>query len=157
MASASKTPNLDLPQWLETEKPERTDFNAAFDAIDDLIETGSFTPYFTIGNSTTGITHAYQQGYYYKIGKIVMVSILVGLSNKGSESGSVRIQGFPYAISPIIAVFGIPVHSFNASATQPVVIGHGNLLFKAGLDTAMTDADITNSFQVRAHFAYRTT
>ena len=37
MASASKTPNLNLPQWLETEKPERTDFNAAFDAIDDVL------------------------------------------------------------------------------------------------------------------------
>ena len=35
MASASKTPNLNLPQWVETEKPERTDFNTAFDAIDD--------------------------------------------------------------------------------------------------------------------------
>ena len=39
MASASKTPNLNLPQWLETEKPERTDFNAAFDAIDDHVST----------------------------------------------------------------------------------------------------------------------
>ena len=35
MASASKTPKLNLPQWEGTEKPERTDFNAAFDAIDD--------------------------------------------------------------------------------------------------------------------------
>lgn len=37
MASASKTPNLNLPQWVGTEKPERTDFNAAFDAIDDHV------------------------------------------------------------------------------------------------------------------------
>lgn len=36
MASASKTPNLNLPQWVGTEKPERTDFNAAFDAIDEF-------------------------------------------------------------------------------------------------------------------------
>lgn len=35
MASTNKTPNLNLPQWVGTEKPERTDFNAAFDAIDD--------------------------------------------------------------------------------------------------------------------------
>ena len=34
MASASKTQNLNLPQWVGTEKPERTDFNAAFLAID---------------------------------------------------------------------------------------------------------------------------
>lgn len=36
MASASTTPNLNLPQWVGTEKPERTDFNAAFAAIDGL-------------------------------------------------------------------------------------------------------------------------
>lgn len=37
MASASKTPNLNLPQWVGTEKPERTDFNAAFDEIDTTV------------------------------------------------------------------------------------------------------------------------
>lgn len=41
MASASKTPNLNLPQWVGTEKPERTDFNAAFDAIDDHVAESS--------------------------------------------------------------------------------------------------------------------
>ena len=34
MASAATTSNLGLPQWVGTEKPERTDFNTAFDAID---------------------------------------------------------------------------------------------------------------------------
>ena len=38
MASASKTPNLNLPQWVESEKPERTDFNAAFLALDGIID-----------------------------------------------------------------------------------------------------------------------
>lgn len=37
MASAATTSNIGLPQWVETEKPERTDFNAAFDAIDDAL------------------------------------------------------------------------------------------------------------------------
>ena len=41
MASASKTPNLNLPQWVGTEKPERADFNAAFDAIDQALSTMS--------------------------------------------------------------------------------------------------------------------
>ena len=41
MASASKTPNLNLPQWVGTEKPERTDFNTAFDAIDTAVEAVS--------------------------------------------------------------------------------------------------------------------
>lgn len=37
MSSVNKTPNLNLPQWAANEKPERTDFNSAFDAIDDTI------------------------------------------------------------------------------------------------------------------------
>lgn len=57
MASAATTSNLGLPQWVETEKPQRTDFNTAFDAIDDAIVsqvysvnitttwTGSVAPY----------------------------------------------------------------------------------------------------------------
>ena len=36
MASATKTPKLALPQWTASEKPERTDFNDAFDKIDDF-------------------------------------------------------------------------------------------------------------------------
>lgn len=37
MASTDKTPNLNLPQWVASEKPERTDFNDAFSAIDTLL------------------------------------------------------------------------------------------------------------------------
>lgn len=38
MASASKTPNLNLPQWVATEKPEMVDFNGAFNTIDGNID-----------------------------------------------------------------------------------------------------------------------
>lgn len=41
MSSASKTPNLNLPQWAANEKPEQTDFNSAFGTIDSLIDSGS--------------------------------------------------------------------------------------------------------------------
>ena len=35
MAATNQTSNLGLPQWVATDKPQRTDFNTAFDAIDD--------------------------------------------------------------------------------------------------------------------------
>ena len=57
MASASKTPNLNLPQWVGTEKPERTDFNAAFDAIDDnlnLVQSERVDHVAVLLNSWTG-------------------------------------------------------------------------------------------------------
>lgn len=37
MAATNSTTNLGLPQWVATDKPERTDFNAAFDAIDTTV------------------------------------------------------------------------------------------------------------------------
>ena len=62
MASASKTPNLNLPQWVGTEKPERTDFNAAFDAIDDASALG--TPVsITLQNDWTGTAQVSKNGF----------------------------------------------------------------------------------------------
>ena len=54
MASASKTPNLNLPQWVGTEKPERTDFNAAFDAIDDHVAESTSKHIKESGSNTNG-------------------------------------------------------------------------------------------------------
>jgi len=55
MASASKTPNLNLPQWVGTEKPERTDFNAANSNIDTAIGSRTYTEqnYVTNGETVT--------------------------------------------------------------------------------------------------------
>ena len=39
MASANKTPILDLPQWLGNEYMERTDWNTAFDTLEKAIAT----------------------------------------------------------------------------------------------------------------------
>ena len=53
MASASKTPNLNLPQWVGAEKPERTDFNAAFDAIDGSVGSPLLTEVVVAEDSTS--------------------------------------------------------------------------------------------------------
>lgn len=39
MASANKTPILNLPQWLGNEYMERTDWNTAFATLEDAIAT----------------------------------------------------------------------------------------------------------------------
>ena len=54
MASASKTPNLNLPQWVGTEKPERTDFNEAFLAIDGYADWVSSVSVSAIGTNWAG-------------------------------------------------------------------------------------------------------
>jgi len=73
---------------------------AAANALDDY-EEGTWVPTIDIGGSTTGITYSDQQGLYTKIGNIVIAQCIITLSNKGSSTGVVRIDGLPFnAITP---------------------------------------------------------
>ena len=66
MASASKTPNLNLPQWVGTEKPERTDFNEAFAAIDDAALTVEDWTSATLKNGWVNYGGDYDIASFYK-------------------------------------------------------------------------------------------
>ncbi len=89
MASASKTPNLNLPQWVGTEKPERTDFNAAFDAIDTayrgfkgaLLRKGELQliPHYTI-TALTWSDVVYDTDNIHDIGSPTRLTIPSGIS-----------------------------------------------------------------------------
>ena len=123
MASASKTPNLNLPQWLETEKPERTDFNAAFATLDEGTGSGitvvdtypteedgedgdvyavkdalkTWTPTFKFGGNDTGLVYAQQQhGIYYRIGDFCYFMLSIRLSDRNNLTGTVTIEGLPF-------------------------------------------------------------
>jgi len=68
---------------------------ATANALDDY-EEGNWTPGFEIGGSASGISYSDQSAYYTKIGRIVHCSALVGLTNKGSNSGNVFVTGLPF-------------------------------------------------------------
>ena len=64
--------------------------------LDDY-EEGSWTPGISFGNGTTGITYAAAtNGFYTKIGRMVTVTGYLGLTNKGSSTGTSRITGLPF-------------------------------------------------------------
>ena len=69
---------------------------AAANALDDY-EEGTWTPTIDIGGLTTGITYSQQKGVYTKVGDVVTVGCWILLSNKGSATGTVRIDGLPFA------------------------------------------------------------
>ena len=107
MASASKTPNLNLPQWVGTEKPERTDFNAAFDAIDTTVAShlaesvsdgvhglGVVTAYMTLLNSSTNGVLLTKQG------SIVVVSISSVFSGTIPSGGFTTLGTIPAGFIP---------------------------------------------------------
>jgi len=62
-------------------------------------EEGTFTPVLTVNNSLTGITQNISLGRYIKVGRHVTAWLHLRLTAKGSSTGHVRIQGFPYAAS----------------------------------------------------------
>lgn len=98
MSSASKTPNLNLPQWAANEKPERTDFNSAFGAIDGVIKSGTWTPT-VVGHTTAGKqTYTTQAGTWTRIGKRVIVDGYIACTIGSTAAGVTKIEGLPFNI-----------------------------------------------------------
>jgi hypothetical protein len=59
--------------------------------LDDY-EEGTYTPVLTFGGGSTGITYAFRDGRYTKIGRLVHVFLRIQLSNKGSSTGLAKIS-----------------------------------------------------------------
>jgi hypothetical protein len=67
--------------------------------LDDY-EEGTWTPTLTGSTGTIGSqTYSIQAGRYVKIGRFVLLTGYVTVSNKGSWTGSVRISGFPFTVN----------------------------------------------------------
>lgn len=79
------------------------------------VETGTFTP--TFAGETNHGTAAYsrQNGQFTKIGQMVIASIDVALTSKGTSSGSLSIQGLPFPLvtgkkaAAAVSHFGIDI------------------------------------------------
>lgn len=69
--------------------------------LDDY-EEGTWTPTLTFGGASTGITYQTngRQGTYVKIGKLVTATCYVYTSSTGSETGTMRVAGLPFAAAP---------------------------------------------------------
>lgn len=63
--------------------------------LDDY-EEGTWTPTLNFSGGSTGITYNLQNGSYVKIGRLVYLTARIGLTNKGSSTGSARFAGIPF-------------------------------------------------------------
>jgi hypothetical protein len=70
--------------------------------LDDY-EEGTWTPSVTFSGNAVGLTYSTgrQLGRYTKIGNRVYVNLNVELSNKGSSTGDLKIEGLPFATENI--------------------------------------------------------
>lgn len=125
MASASKTPNLNLPQWVGTEKPERTDFNAAFDAIDtnlNLVQSaiGSLEVIKTGASTGVVISHTVLNGeiYLLVVGRDNGLYFITGFSTAAYLTTVVAMGGTAGTIS----VSGDTLTVDFATRTRPYVL-----------------------------------
>ena len=176
MASASKTPNLNLPQWVGTEKPERTDFNAAFDAIDTTVashlaeivtdvggahgfetEFGTWTPVLNVAGG-----YSAQIGHYVRVGNLVTLTYILTITSK-SGTGQLAISGLPF-LPAVDAVYAYPLSKqvgFTFTGTELI----RSLVRSIGAiqpywstftnDGPVTDAHITSNLGIIGNVTYR--
>lgn len=117
-----------------------------------------------IGGSTTGI--AYGGGNsrnftYSRNGAFITFTINIKLSSKGSESGSVTVQGIPVPMADIFGNVGRAVlavsSNFNYAGPVFATIEQSSSeiqLFKGNDRTPLTGADITNSQEIMITGSY---
>lgn len=143
-----------------TQNPS-TDVNT----LDDY-EEGTWTPVIGGSGGTSGQTYTSQVAAYIKIGKLVMVQFFVALSNKGTITTNVEIQGLPFTSENVTSQFSVGnffwdnlAASFvfisarvNVNAT--VMVLRGATAAAASLNT-LTTADIDNTTVFTGSAVYR--
>ncbi len=123
----------------------------------------SWTPTISFGGGSTGITYGTRTGSVVKHGSVVTFSAVIPLTSKGSSTGNLSIGNLPYAAerdSPIsIEMQTITSGVGDTNISAFVVGGFGTFSIRkmvSGTDTALTDADLTNSTTIRIAGSYLT-
>lgn len=130
----------------------------------DDYEEGSWTPGVAFGGGVTGITYTRQNGYYTKIGNIVICTGNVLLSDKGSDNGNMTLTGLPFTInnnlaasSPLqLMIQNISFADFpEAQAVRNTTTASMWESTNAGVLTAITDVNFANNSEMDIMCAYR--
>jgi hypothetical protein len=135
---------------------------AAANALDEY-EEGTWTMGISFGGGSTGIGYTVNTGTYTKIGRQVTVNGQLGLTSKGSSTGSARITGLPFTIpnSPSnlggaslrlnLISFLNQFQGFGVANTTTIALEEVTSL---GTLSTLTDADFTNDSDLMVSFTY---
>lgn len=129
--------------------------------LDDY-EEGSWTPAFSFGGGTTGITYSAQSGFYTKIGRFVIATFDVIMTSKGTDTGAAKITGLPFALagqgSLNVALY-LGHTGLTGAYRGYVTSGPAVQLQQEGAAATanLTDAELTNSGRLLATITYQTT
>jgi len=127
-------------------------------------ETGTWSPtLLTSGTAPTGVSYSiYNNGWYIKIGKLVMLNYALVLSSKGTGgTGAARIGGFPFASTTLTSSINASAHSFQSGKNEPMfTYGTWNGGFQTFRYANGTNggeilwSDIANSFSASGQCVY---
>ena len=126
---------------------------AAANTLDDY-EEGTFTPTILFGGASTGIIYATQVGRYTKIGNRIHLNLKVELSDKGTATGNLTIDGFPFTSADVADANTVGSLCLNnLSGLNGAIAGHMlpntaeviAYYLSAGTLSNMTDSNVTDT------------
>ena len=97
--------------------------SADANTLDDY-EEGTFTPSLT-ADAGSGVTYVHQSGRYTKIGNVVHIAYVLGLTSKGTITGTIYLEGLPFIVENV----------YSGSA-EPWALG---VSYVAGLSTSVVN------------------
>jgi len=134
--------------------------SANANTLDDY-EEGTWTPGFSFGDASVGITYGPQFGFYVKIGRLVTLNCYVALLNKGSSTGVARLTGIPFqCIATGFSVTSLrPVNiTFADFPTAYVEPGQTSIRLEevtnSGVMTSLTNSDFSNNSETMLTVSY---
>ena len=136
----------------------------AANKLDDY-ESGTFTPVFSFGGNSVGVTYQHQVGSYVKVGDLVTAQIFIQLLSKGTSTGELQVSGLPFTTYNLTtALHTFPVRLKRISYVgSPTGYADTNVSFlrieqvtEAGVNTKLTNANCPDNAEIMITFTYRT-
>ena len=120
-------------------------------------EEGTWTASIAFGGGSVGLLYSQRTGLYTKIGRLVTVSVQILLANKGTSTGSAVISGLPFTVqnangassAASLSTSAMTFADFPMAEVVPNTVSMS--LYEstnAGVQTALTNADFSNTTQI---------
>lgn len=129
-----------------------------------VYETGTWTPSITFGGGSTGIAYTEQGGYYTRVGDICFVRGIVFLSNKGTDTGALKIVGLPFTSSSagsntsLISTYMTAAAGLTSNVVGLIDDGGTGITisdFGASGATTLDDTNVSNTTIIRFSGTYQ--
>ena len=140
--------------------------SANANTLDDY-EEGTWTPVLRFGGTSTGITYVagYQNGLYTKVGRLVTLTAVIYLSNKGSSVGDATISGLPFNTANTAGAEGAAgarLDNISFTAYPALTVTNNTNLIgmsqtsTAGVTTQLTNTQFANNSYIQLTISYMT-